>query len=265
MIVKPELVRKIRDYFGLNIYETKVWLALVGKGVASAGEVAEISGVPRSRTYDVLESLEKQGFALAKIGKPVKYLAVRPEVIIEKLKNNAVRSAEEKVKSLVKIRETDEFTELLKLYQTGISPIRREDISASLRGRANILNTLRETIGNAKKEVLICTDAEDFMSKMRIFKPLFQRMQNDKIKLKVALTGDPKLIERVAKMVDNIKFKKIDIKGKFFITDRREVLFYLLEQAENEEIAVWLNSEFFSGAMADLFEKALTQGMEGKR
>ena len=88
MILRPELVKKIRDYFGLNIYETKVWLALIGKGIASAGEVADISGVPRSRTYDVLESLEKRGFAIAKIGKPVKYLAVKPEIVIEKLKQN---------------------------------------------------------------------------------------------------------------------------------------------------------------------------------
>ena len=66
MIIKPELVRRIKEYFNLNIYETKVWLALLSKGVASAGEVAEISGVPRSRTYDVLESLEKRGFAITK-------------------------------------------------------------------------------------------------------------------------------------------------------------------------------------------------------
>ena len=74
MIIKPELVKKIKEYFSLNIYETKVWLALLGKGVATAGEIAEISNVPRSRTYDVLESLEKRGFAIAKLGKPVKYI-----------------------------------------------------------------------------------------------------------------------------------------------------------------------------------------------
>ena len=75
MINKQELVKKIKEYFNLNIYETKVWLALLSKGVASAGEVAELSGVPRSRTYDVLESLEKQGFAMMKLGKPVKYIS----------------------------------------------------------------------------------------------------------------------------------------------------------------------------------------------
>ena len=40
MIIKPELVKKIKEYFNLNIYETKVWLSLLSKGVASAREVA---------------------------------------------------------------------------------------------------------------------------------------------------------------------------------------------------------------------------------
>ena len=48
MLVKTELINKIKDYFDLNIYETKVWLALLGKGVASAGEVATISEIGRA-------------------------------------------------------------------------------------------------------------------------------------------------------------------------------------------------------------------------
>src|SRR3990167_11253252 len=97
MIIKPELVKKVRDYFNLNIYETKVWLALIGKGIASAGEVADISGVPRSRTYDVLESLDKMGFAIVKLGKPVKYIGVKPHLVLEKLKNNVRYDAEERM------------------------------------------------------------------------------------------------------------------------------------------------------------------------
>src|SRR3989338_4028909 len=100
MIIKPDLVRRIKEYFNLNIYETKVWLALLSKGIASAGEVAEISGVPRSRTYDVLESLEKRGFAIIKIGKPVKYISVKPTEVIEKMKSRTMHEAQEKVNSL---------------------------------------------------------------------------------------------------------------------------------------------------------------------
>src|SRR3990167_10143040 len=97
MLVKQNLISKIKDLFDLNIYETKVWLALLGKGVASAGEVASISGVPRSRAYDVLENLEKRGFAIVKLGKPIKYFGVKPKIILEKLKNNVSKDAKEKI------------------------------------------------------------------------------------------------------------------------------------------------------------------------
>src|SRR3989338_8673497 len=100
MIMKPELVKRIKDYFNLNIYEAKVWLALLSKGIASAREVADLSGVPRSRTYDVLESLEKRGFAITKIGKPVKYISVKPTEVLEKIKSNTMQEANERVNSL---------------------------------------------------------------------------------------------------------------------------------------------------------------------
>jgi len=57
--VNEEFLKKLRSSFDLNIYEVKVWTALLSRGVAAAGELADISGVPRSRSYDVLESLEK--------------------------------------------------------------------------------------------------------------------------------------------------------------------------------------------------------------
>src|SRR3989338_800647 len=131
MLLKQDLINRIRDYFDLNIYETKVWLALLGKGVASAGQIAEISRVPRSRTYDVLESLEKKGFAIIKIGKPVKYLGVKPHVILEKLKNNVRKDAEDRIITLSNIRSTEEFTALEEMYKGGLDPIKTEDISAA--------------------------------------------------------------------------------------------------------------------------------------
>jgi len=108
-LAKPELIKKLKDYFDLNIYETKVWIALLSKGISSAGEIAEISGVPRSRTYDVLESLEKRGFVIQKLGKPVRYLAVKPELVIQKLKNNTAKYAEEKIKTLSELKDTTEY------------------------------------------------------------------------------------------------------------------------------------------------------------
>lgn len=256
MLVKTELINKIKDYFDLNVYETKVWLALIGKGTASAGEIAEISGVPRSRTYDVLESLEKKGFALVKIGKPVKYLGVKPRVILEKLKNNVMKDAEERILGLSNIKETDEFTELENLYKNGIDPIKREDISAALKGKSNISNHLREILQNAKKEVIICTNAREITSKAKLFKQTFDLLKKANVKVKLALSGDDETIKQLEKKLET-KIKKVSIDAKFFIIDRTEIMFYLLKESGKEDIAIWLNSDFFSQAFAQLFEKAM--------
>lgn len=256
MLVKSELISKIKDYFDLNIYETKVWLALLGKGVASAGEVADISGVPRSRTYDVLESLEKKGFALVKLGKPVKYLGVKPKMILEKLKNNVRKDADEKIQALLRVKETDEYNQLEGLYKDGIDPVKREDLSAALKGKSNISAHLREILTNAKKEVIVCASAEEFRSKSKLFSQTFDILKKANIKVNVALSGDKALIDQISKNFD-MKIKKVDINAKFFIIDRQEILFYLSKSTDKEDSAIWLNSEFFAQAFATLFDRVL--------
>jgi len=256
MIIKQEMVKRIKDYFNLNIYETKVWLALLSKGIASAGEVAELSGVPRSRTYDVLESLEKRGFAITKIGKPVKYIAVKPTEVIEKMKNETMQEAQEKVKSLVALKDTQEYTELEQLHSTGISPVRSHDITGSIKGRSNVVAKLRELIENSEKEVLICTSALDFEDKSRVLVPSLEKLSKKNIKVKVALSGEPEKVKRIS-LKHGIKAKQIDTNTRMFIADKKEALLMITPENAEEEMGVWLNSEFFTDALHDIVERGL--------
>ena len=256
MLIKQELINKIKDYFDLNVYETKVWLALLGKGVASAGEIASISRVPRSRTYDVLETLEKKGFAIVKLGKPVKYIGVKPKMILEKLKNNVRKNAEEKIDSLLKIKETDEFTKLEELYKNGINPVKKDDLSLALKGKSNISNYLREVLQNAEKEVMICTNAEEIKSKTKLFQQTFEILKKSNINVKFALSGSEDLIKQIREKF-GMKIKKVNIDAKFFIIDRKEMLFYLSKDSNKENIAIWINSEFFVQAFAALFDRTI--------
>lgn len=256
MIVKQNVMNKIKDYFELNVYETKVWLALLSKGMASAGEVAKISGVPRSRIYDVLESLERKGFAILKLGKPVKSMGVQPKMIIEKMKNNVRKKAEEKLISLSNLKETEEFMQLEKLYGGARETVRRDNVSAALNGRSNISNHLREILRNAEKELVICASVQDIKNKMKLFHRTFAELEKKEIKLKVALSGDEGTIRQVENLL-KIKVKRIDVNAKFFIVDRKEILFYLNRGSiGKEDSAIWLNSVFFSEAFATLFENS---------
>jgi len=264
MILKNDLVAKIKDYFELNIYETKVWLALLGKGSASAGEIASISGVPRSRTYDVLESLEKKGFALIKLGKPVKYLGVKPRMILEKMKNNVRTESEEKLQILLNIKETAEFSQLEELYTVGINPVKREDLSASIKGRSTISSHLSEIIESAKEEVIVCTNFKEMKIKEKLFMETVSLLKKKGVKVKVALSGNPELIKKLSETM-KIKITPVEVDAKFFIVDRKEILFYLNRESTKEDQAIWLNSDFFSEAFADLFEIATRNENEKSR
>ena len=256
MLVKQDLINRIKDYFDLNMYETKVWLALLGKGVASAGQIAEISRVPRSRTYDVLEGLEKKGFVIVKLGKPVKYIGVKPHIILEKLKNNVRSDAEERVIMLSNIRSTDEFQKLENIYKEGLNPVKKEDLSAAIRGKSNISNYLKEVLESASEEVIICTSAEDVNAKIKLFQQTIETLRKSNIKIQLVLSGDEKLIKRIEDFF-KMKIKRINIDTKLFIVDRKEIMFYVSKDSKQEDVAIWLNSELFARAFAELFEKAI--------
>ena len=256
MIVKLDLVKRIKEYFDLNIYETKVWFALLSKGIVSAGEAAELSGVPRSRTYDVLESLEKRGFAIIKIGKPVKYIAVEPNTIIEKMKSSVMSNAQEKVTSLANLKGTPEYVELEQLHKAGIVPIKVEEVSGFVRGKSNVSAMLRELMTNAEREIAVYTTLADFDKKARVLLPLLEDAQKRNLKVRVALASDSDEVKK-ASAKHNIRFKHSEHKGRFFIADKSQVLFMLNPENAEEEIAVWLKSPFFTESLNAMFEHQL--------
>jgi sugar-specific transcriptional regulator TrmB len=125
----------LRD-FGLNSYESKLWAALLSRGISTAGELSDIANVPRSRSYDVLESLEKKGFIIVKIGKPIKYIAVPPEDVLERVKKKIVENADKQSKMLEQFKDSELLDELNLLHKTGIDLVDPSELSGALKGRA---------------------------------------------------------------------------------------------------------------------------------
>ena len=256
MILKPEVVRKVKEHFDLNIYETKVWLALLSKGIVTAGETAEISGVPRSRTYDVLESLAKRGFAIVKVGKPVRYVAVEPKTVLERMQTNTLNRAQEKVTNLTNLKTTPEYDELVALHRDGIIPIKLEDLSGHIKSRQNILSKLKEMIASAEKEILIHTTIEDFEDKSRVILSLLKKIDEEKIKLKINLSGDQHRIRRFASRND-LKVKESEQTGKYFIIDKKELLLMIHPENAEEEMGVWVNSPYFANSFSGMLDKVV--------
>lgn len=251
---KIDLIKKIKHYFDLNIYESKVWLALLQKNVSTVGEIAEASGVPRSRVYDVLESLEKRGFAMVKLGKPIKYIAVKPSIIIEHMKNNVLKDAEEKVTMLSKLKENPEYGEIELLYTKGIKPVQPEELSSAIRGRQNIYSYLRTMIDEAKKDVTIVSTVPALKRKIKILKPLVEKLKRNGVSIHIAsnIASDERekaALTMISKEL-NIPIKGIKINTRFCIVDGSKMLIFVTpDNEEDNDIAVSINSHFFGKAM----------------
>ncbi|MCD4771116.1 hypothetical protein K8R30_01735 [archaeon] len=257
MIVKPELIKKLKGYFDLNIYETKVWLALLSKGISSAGEIAEISSVPRSRTYDVLESLEKRGFVIQKLGKPVKYIAVKPGIVIQKLKNNTTQEAEEKINTLSTLKDTSEYKELQELHKTGIEPIKNHELSTSIKGRSNLYLQMKSVMDTASKTIHLSSSAFELVKKQKMFKDTFAKLKKRNVDIMVMIGDDESEAKKLSKKL-GVKIKSKPIHARFVIVDKSELIFTIKPTSVHEDFdyGVWINSPFFTSSLAYMFEIA---------
>src|SRR3989338_1291767 len=207
MIVKDDLLSKLRRYFDLNLYEVKLWAALLSRGVSSAGELSDIADVPRSRSYDVLESLEKKGFVVMKLGKPIKYIAIPPAEVVDRVKKNMNLNAQEKISRLESVKGSPLLTELETLHTQGIALVDPTDLSGCLRGRHNIYNHLDLLIKDAKKSVNIMTTDRGFLRKAEGLKATLERVKKKGVRVRIAapITKENKVAVDALKGVAEVK------------------------------------------------------------
>ena len=258
MIVKEDFLAKLRQYFGLNLYEVRIWTALLSRGVSTAGELSDIGNVPRSRAYDVLESLEKKGFVVMKLGKPIKYMAVDPGEVVERVKKYVMIDADEKVNRLTKLKTTDVLLELNTLHKQGIEFIEPSDLSGAIRGRHNLYTHLELLVKNAKKSVTFMTTNKGMIRKVEALRPELERLHKKGVKIRIAapVTKENETAVRDILKVAEVRDNK-DINARFCIIDSKELMFMVLDDEEvhpTYDVGVWINTPFFASALDKLFD-----------
>ncbi len=260
MIVKEEFLNKLRRYFSLNLYEVKIWAALLSRGVSTAGELSDIANVPRSRSYDVLESLEKKGFVVMKLGKPIKYIAVPPTEVLERVKKNMRQEAEDKVGLLNELKDTELLQELNTLHSKGVDLIEPAELSGSLRGRHNLYNHLELTIRNAEESVILLTTTPGFIRKVEGLKSTFEELNKRGVEIKIAAPITEEAMSSVKDLENVAEIRHTDIHlGRFCIVDGKELIFMVMNDQDvhpTYDVGVWVNTPFFANSLKQLFELA---------
>ena len=258
MVVNEDLLKKLRTTFNLNIYEVKVWTALLSKGTATAGELSDMSNVPRSRSYDVLESLEKKGFIIMKLGRPIKYLAVHPSEIVKRVKKNVQERAERQIKSIEEVQKTDVFHELNLLFSLGINNIDPNTIAGSFKGRNNIYDHILNLADNASKDVVIATTTDGLVRKLEYMKSTLRKLSNKKVKIKIAAPLKTDKAKEVARELSEFAdVKDLDVNARFIIVDGKDLMFMVNNDKtthESADVGIWVNTPFFAGALKAMFD-----------
>lgn len=256
MIVKEEFLSRLRKIFGLNLYEVRVWTALLSRGVSTAGELSDISNVPRSRTYDILESLEKKGFVVLKLGKPIKFVALKPTEVVERVKRNTMRDAQDMSKRLDELKSSDVLTELSTLFTTGIKYIEPTDMSGAIRGRHNVYNHIDMMIRNAEKSITIATTADGLNRKFEALKTSIEKAKKRGVSVKIAAPINAKNYKIAKELGKVAEIRHGKIKARFTLADDKEMMFLVLDDEEvhpNYDVGIWVSSPFFAQALGQIF------------
>ena len=258
MIIKEDFLSKLRQFFGLNLYEVRIWTDLLSRGVSTAGELSDIGDVPRSRAYDVLESLEKKGFVVMKVGKPIKYLAVEPKEVVERVKKTIRDDADRNILKLKELNSTDVILELNSLFKNGIEFVEPADLSGAIRGRHNIYSHLETMVKKASKSVTIVTTSKGVLRKLDTLSPQLSKLAKKGVNIRIAAPESEENKEALKHISKIAQVKHIkDIDARFCVVDSNEIMFMMMHDNEvhpTYDIGIWVNTPYFANAMENLLD-----------
>lgn len=219
---KINLLEKI----GLTESESKVYLALVQYGIKSGYEASKLSMVPRSKIYNILETLVNKGFVLFSENEGNnRYAAVPMEEIAERIKHETADTLEEISEKLKSHRATTDL-----------------DYIWRIRAYKNVFAKCRALIKETQRELLVQVWEVDLPE-------IYQEVEA--LEAKGALVGLVCFSENdaLALPFENycihgmLEEKRAEMGGRFItvVSDMREVIFGQIVDSDMAEV-IWTES-----------------------
>lgn len=243
---------------GLNLYERRLWVALLARGTSTAGELSEIANVPRSRSYDILQSLAEKGFVVVQPSKPLKYVAISPVEGLERAKKKLEEDMKLTMQKMDELKSSPIMKELSEIHSQGLNVIAPEEISGALKGRYSVVQQLSSMVKAASKKVNIVTTADGLNELVDSHYNELKRAVERGVKIQIATTGVEKAMEAVKALngiaeVRALNSKEVPIAGRFAVVDGRELVFSLTDHKvhDTQHMAFWSKSEHAASSLLE--------------
>jgi sugar-specific transcriptional regulator TrmB len=234
------------ESLGLTSYETKVYLSLLETGSMTASNISKKSGVPYSKIYEVLNSLEDKGWLEIDSSRPQKFFPKSPLTALEAMRmriENDIRGNENLI-----------VGELMPIYQK--SGVREKPEIWVVRGIYNIAAKVSEIIQTCQHELLIALPqvAENIAKPVQ---PMLRMLHERGVRITVlaseeTTTDTVRAISRIAE----VRLKN-NMFGGGVIGDSKQVMILLGEGRNGnmnvEPIAIWAEHTGLAGFAKDYF------------
>jgi sugar-specific transcriptional regulator TrmB len=262
MMYDTEVLDALKN-IGLNLYERKIFVALLAKGIATAAEVSEIASVPRSRSYDVLESLAEKGFVVVQPSKPIKYVALKPSESMEMIKENLERRHKTMLERIDRLKDSPILEKLEKIYEEGLTLINPSEMSGTLKGSYIINRQLSSIFKGAASTIDIVTTEQGLSALYSKHLRVLKKVAKNGTKIRIlAPLNDNNAVKTLSEFAEMKSLA--NPMGRVYIIDNKHALFALTndkEVHETQDIVFWAESNHASeSVMQPLFKRLWETG-----
>lgn len=167
--MEPAVLQNMRA-LGFTPYEARAYHTLVKYGEMTARELSGISGIPYSKTYEVLSRLQEKGFVEVQKSRPMRFKAVAPRDALGRYGAHLLRNLEEEHRGHIRSLEerfktrVEAINQALRilggrlqtLYEGRGALEASEEVVWTIKGRENILCQIKSLIeGSSHIEMIL--------------------------------------------------------------------------------------------------------------
>jgi len=216
---------------GFSQYEAACYMSLVGSHPVNGSQLSKLSGIARSRIYDVLRSLMAKGYVIeVQTGQ---YAPLPSEELIRRLKRTFHANITVLEKEIAKASQKEDF-----------------EYVWTLTGYDNVMEKARDMIASARTEIYVRLFPE---ADHRLSADL-EAAQNKGVSIRYIAMGDiPQRFEiQVAHPGQEDLIAKIGGRSFDIITDKKEALVGIFETGNEDESPInWTRNQWFIIANRD--------------
>ncbi len=244
---------------GLNLYESKIYFALLRYGKVSRSEIYKIADIPQSRMYDILVSLTSKGL-IKQSNQSV--IPEHPRKIINS--NNYTKNKEKIgfIKNKLEIQLAD-ITKKIELIQNEKNIFHDlEKMYDSPSTQHPIVNRFLSLFKESKKEILCCTTLPILYPSGQFYDEVLKAVDRGVLYRRilgfdyVMAQGEKSVVVDEKKGIKIKVVSETDIKEKYYIIDSHYVFLRAIKATldlENEEAFIFDQKEIVD-SYKDSFE-----------